>query len=397
MNTLLVTLYFAPELGAAPSRLTNMAEGLVAMGDHVDVLTALPNYPKGRIFDGYRHCFFRRERRGGCEVFRYWTLATLSKNPAVRGFSLIAFSMVLWAFALRWRRIRGYDRIVVQSPPLPVAGSAMLLFKGVYGKRVFLNVSDLWPLSAVELGAMREGSSIHRIFSKIERFIYRKADGILGQSEEILEHVSAFPSSGRRFLYRNLQRYDCPMTERERNPVVKIVYAGLLGVAQDVLGIVRHIDFRALGCEFHIYGGGNQREAIEQYIAEHESCNVVYHGFIAKERIAGELRQYDASVIPLAVRIRGAVPSKIFDILPMGMPVLFCGGGEGAKIVATRGVGFVSAPGDYTALGNNIRKLTDMPDEAYRTMTRRCIDVCRREFDFDRQMRACHKFIETTK
>ena len=54
MKILIVSFYYSPELGAAPSRITNMAEGLKSQGAEVDVLTSLPNYPQGQIFEGYR-------------------------------------------------------------------------------------------------------------------------------------------------------------------------------------------------------------------------------------------------------------------------------------------------------------------------------------------------------
>ena len=81
MKILLVSFYYYPELGAAPSRITNMAEGFIAEGAEVDVLTCLPNYPKGRIFDGYRGRLYKKEKTGKGTIFRYWTYATVSKNP----------------------------------------------------------------------------------------------------------------------------------------------------------------------------------------------------------------------------------------------------------------------------------------------------------------------------
>ena len=392
MKTLIVTSRYAPEIGAAPTRWTNMANGLADCGDEVDVLTALPNYPKGRIFEGYRGRLFKKEPWGKCTVYRYWTLATISKNPIMRGISMIAFATMLWGFAFRRRRIRQYDRVIIQTPQLITAGSAMMLFKGLYGKKVFLNVSDIWPLSAVVLGAMREGSTIYKVFAGIERYVYRKADGIIGQSDEILEHVAKFPNSGKLFRYRNLKPMDISVGVRRRGDVLKVVYAGLLGVAQDILGIIEHVDFKEMGVEMHIYGGGKQKDEVERYAAEHD-CNVTYHGMVSKEQMTEELRKYDASLIPLAVRIEGAVPSKIFDILPMGMPVVFCGGGEGARIIEKNRLGYTSEPGDYDALKANLRKMADMTDEEYAAMSARCLDVSRNEFDFDKQIWECWEYM----
>lgn len=392
MKILLVSFYFFPELGAAPSRITNMAEGFRRQDVNVDVLTCLPNYPKGKIFENYSGCLYKRERINECNIYRYWTYATVSKNPVRRGISMVSFAVIMWLFAFKVKLIRTYDCVIIQSPPLPVAASAICLFKRLFKKKTILNVSDLWPLSAVELGAIKTGSKIHRIFSKLEKYNYKNADAVFGQSNEILNYIAKYPSSGKRFLYRNLQKHDISIAYREKNEQLKIVYAGLFGVAQDILGIIKNVDFKSLGVEFHLYGGGNQAKEIESFIAEND-CNVFYHGYVAKEDIASELEKYDASVIPLTVRIEGAVPSKIFDLFPLGIPVLFCGGGEGASIVKEYNVGFISTPDDYAALINNIKKLKGMTDNEYKVLSQNCIQTSRTDFNFDRQMQECYSFV----
>ncbi|MBQ8722172.1 MAG: glycosyltransferase family 4 protein [Paludibacteraceae bacterium] len=394
MKVLLVSFYYHPELGAAPSRITNMANGLKREGVDVDVLTCLPNYPKGKIFEGYRGRISKKEVIDGINVYRYWTYASVSKNVILRAFGMLSFALVMWLFAFKRKLICSYDKVIVQSPPLFVPLSAIILFKSLYNRKVILNISDLWPLSAVELGAMSEGGKMHKIFSWIERFIYRKSDAILGQSNEILRHINEFESPKYKFLYRNLQKYDVNVEFHKKGEVVKIVYAGLLGVAQDILGIIKNIDFKGLGVEFHLYGGGNQTNSIVEYI-NNNSCNVFYHGYVDKSQMANELAKYDVSIVPLVVRIKGAVPSKIFDIIPMGMPVLFCGGGEGAEIVKEYNLGYVSEPQDYKALSENIARLKSLSDEEYILLSKNCVKASKSDFDFDVQMKKTFDFISS--
>ena len=80
--------------------------------------------------------------------------------------------------------------VIIQTPTLVVGASAMMLFKGLYGKKCVINVSDIWPLTAVDMGAMKEGSRSYRFMQWCEHYMYRKCDGVLGQSEEILNHVA---------------------------------------------------------------------------------------------------------------------------------------------------------------------------------------------------------------
>lgn len=392
MKVLIVSFYYTPELGAAPSRITNLAEGLRKEGMEVDVLTTLPNYPKGKIFEGYRNRLSMKETVNGIDVYRYWTYATVSKNPLLRAWGMVSFALTIWLFGFKRSLIKSYDRVIVQSPPLFVSYSATILLKKLFKRKLILNVSDLWPLSAIELNAIRKGSLTHKVFSSIERFIYRNADGIFGQSKEILRHIEGFPSPKQKFLYRNLQRYDIMPESKGKGKIVKVVYAGLLGVAQDILGILQNIDFKSLGVELHLYGGGNQTKQIEEYITQKDT-NVFYHGYIDKSKMAQELSLYDASIVPLAVKIKGAVPSKIFDLLPVGIPILFCGGGEGAEIIKESGIGFVSAPGDYQGLSDNIQKLILLDEADYKMMVENCLNAARTEFNFNKQIKNCIQFI----
>ena len=378
-----------------------MAEGLKAEGHEVDVLTSLPNYPKGKIFDGYRGCVSRKEEHNGVQLFRYWIYATVSRNPLARIINMFSFAVIIWLFAFKRKTARAYDMVIIQTPSLVVAASAMKLFKGVFGRRCVLNVSDIWPLTAVDMGAMKEGSSSYRFMRKCELFLYRKCDAVLGQSQEILDHVAeemhrcGIETGLKLFLYRNLQRYELNYDHKTKNNPFKVVFSGMLGVAQDVAGIVRNVPFRQLGVEFHIFGGGNQLAEIEAWCASHPDSNVFPHGFVPKEQIAWCLRAMDASIIPLATRIRGAVPSKLYDILPQGLPVLYAGGGEGAAFVESRAIGYTCTPGDYAALTEIITGMRDMTEEEYEQMSARCITISRDELDFDKQMTECSRFLKS--
>lgn len=395
MKILLVAERYWPEVGAAPSRLANMAEGLKAKGCEVDVLTSLPNYPKGEIFDGYKGCVSKHEVRNSVDLFRYWIYATVSKSAVARMVNMFSFAVMIWLFAFRRSRIKQYDRVIIQTPTLVVAVSAMWIFKGLYHKKCILNVSDIWPSTAVDMGAMKEGSRPYRFMAKCERYLYRKSDAVLGQSNEILQHIAGFKERpDKLFLYRNLQTYPMDKDFKKKGSPLKVVFSGMLGVAQDVAGIAKHIPFKELGIEFHILGGGKQLEEIQQYIANNPNCNVFAHGFVAKEEISGWMEKFDASIVPLFVRIKGAVPSKIYDILPQGLPILFCGGGEGADFISSHHAGFVSEPGDYAALQKNLEILRDMSDAEYEQMSANCITTTRNELNFDKQMNECIEFLE---
>lgn len=175
--------------------------------------------------------------------------------------------------------------------------------------------------------------------------------------------------------------------------MVRIVYAGLLGVAQNLLKMINDIDFAKLDAELHIYGGGNQKEGIKSYIVKHPERNIYFHGYVEADQLKEVLLQYDAALIPLVTYIQGAVPSKIFDTIPLGLPIFFCGKGEGAEIVRKYRLGFVSKPDDAASLSANIQKFSKMTKSQRELMSYREKEVAREYFDYDKQMKECYQFI----
>lgn len=388
MNFILVSNYFYPEMGAAPNRITSLAEELAERNHGVEVICPLPNYPEGKIFAGYGRRFLKKEKRNSITINRYWIYPSVSKNPFWRIISMFSFSVSLWAYLFNYKKIKKADWVIIQSPPLPVSFSATILFKKIFKKKVALNVSDLWPLSALELGAISKGR-LYRLLERMEQFNYKNADKIIGQSDEILEHIEQLVSK-KGFLYRNIQKQGTSTImsyhSRSQDKTFKIIYAGLLGIAQGVFEIVEKIDFKGLDVEFHIYGNGNERDKIVEYIDKNPHCNISYKGAVSKSELHGILPNYQAALVPLVNNIKGAVPSKIFELMQLQVPILFCGGGEGAKIVEKYNVGFTSSPRDYPALSTAMLKIKNLSEEDYFELKNNCRTVSNNVFNFEKQV-----------
>lgn len=387
MNLLILSNYYAPEMGAAPNRISNLARGLANLGSQVSVICPLPNYPEGRIFLEYQGRFTSRVEECGITVNRLWIYPSISRNPIFRIFSMLSFASTLWINLFRWRAIIKTDYVIIQNSPLLVSFSGICLFKWVFRRKVALNVSDLWPLSALELGAINAGRFYH-VLEWIERFNYRNADCVIGQSSEILDHVLEIVKRPT-FLYRNIQP-ESPMANSSKVVIssrpIRLVYAGLLGVAQGIFDMVRSINFAEIGVEFDIYGHGNEVEIIKSFIEENPEAGVRYRGSLRKQELHVRLSGYHASIVPLRTRIKGAVPSKIFELMHLNVPILFCGSGEGARIVEEHCVGLNSEPGDFDSLKSNIKKLKDMTESEYEALKKNCRRASLTTFNFDNQL-----------
>ncbi len=386
MNIIVISNYYFPEIGAAPNRITNLAEGFAERDNNVEVICPLPNYPKGKIFDRYRGVLIKKEKLHSVKISRYWIYPTVSKNSILRTISMFSFAFSLWGYSFKRKRIRMADWIIIQHSPLLVSFSAMILFKKLYKKKVALNISDLWPLSALELGVLKKGK-FYSFLEWIERFNCNNSEKIIGQSNEILDHVNQLADKNG-FLYRNIQRETIKVknTETEKNETLKIIYAGLLGVAQGIYKIVEQINFKEIGVEFDIYGNGNEKAKIVEFLNNNPDRCVNYKGFVSKAELDEILPQYHVSIVPLVKRIKGAVPSKIFELMQLEIPVLFCGGGEGAKIVEQYNVGFTCPPGDSIALKDKLITMKKISDNEYQALKNNCRKASTEIFNFENQM-----------
>lgn len=344
-DVLIISNYYPPETGAAANRIQHLAEGLSKNDANVSVLCPLPNYPQGKIFESYKGIFRKTEQINGITVRRLWLLASNSKNKFVRLFSMMSFSFNLcWHFLFN----KIPKTVIVQSPPLIVAFTCVLFLRSKRRKLV-LNVSDLWPSAGLELGAFKKNLSF-TLLKKMERFNYKNASIIMGQSEEIIDHVQLEIGQKNCFLYRNYPDFIFKdlIDSGNSKQKIKIVYAGLLGVAQGIYSLIKNLDYSNI--ELHLYGNGAERTSIEKYLTDHPDLPITYHGQISREALHIALQQYDLTIIPLLNRIYGSVPSKIFEYGKLGMPILYFGGGEGESIVKQYDLGWVSKAGDYDQL-----------------------------------------------
>lgn len=218
-----------------------------------------------------------------------------------------------------------------------------------------MNVSDLWPLSAKELGAISEDGLTYRGLARLERWLYSHSSACIGQSQEIVDYMAAH-GANQTYLFRNgvnPERFKGVQAHQSEEKLL-IVYTGLLGYAQGLLDLCKNINFYSLNAEFHIYGAGGEQSAIEEFIANNPDRGIFYEGKVGRDKIPTVLAQYDCTLIPLVKNIYGAVPSKIYESMAAGLPILFSGEGEGARIVEENHIGWVSSSKDYKTLAENI-------------------------------------------
>lgn len=384
-KTLICTSFYTPEKGAAPHRVTTMSETLFGS---VTVITPLPNYPTGRIFKNQLKWIFKKEKVNDVSVIRYLCLPSNSNSSLLRMLSMIATSV--FAFLTMCRHLllnRDYNVIIVQTPPLTSA-FAYVSASRLFGLRVTLNVSDVWPSTAVDLGAMKKGSLSWKLFTYFEKYVYKHSIAFIGQSQETIDYLNdkrEIPS----LLFRNLTPIENDSFYPKKGKV-RIIYAGLLGMAQDVLAICKNVAFEGLNTELHIYGDGNQKNEILKL----DKKGVVYHEPVSKNEIQRLMTDYDFSLIPLRTYIFGAFPSKITAAVASATPILFLGEGEGARVVSQLNIGKSFKFGEFDSLSKFLTSYSEDREAAARIFYDSIIEAQQKSFDLEQNNEDLINFLE---
>ena len=382
---LIISNYYPPEKGAAANRIEQLALKLHQNKYKVSVLCPLGNYPKGELFPEYKGKFSVTEKLQNITVKRLWIYPSVSKNIFKRTLSVLSFASVLFFYLLCKKTPH---KVVVQSPPLLLSFVSVLVLS-LMRKKIILNVSDLWPLAAIELKALKKDSFSHQVSLFFERFIYSKATLVFGQSNEIITHIHSIFPEKECHLYRNFPDHQVEKMDlvANTNEPIKLFYAGLLGVAQGVFELCQNIELESLDIELHIFGDGAEKSQIEDLIQQNPDKKIFFHGMLERSILHEKLKTFDVAIIPLKTRIYGSVPSKIFEYGALGFSVLYFGGGEGEAIVNENNLGWVANVGDFESLNSTLVEISKRGKTEIQMIKKQVFETAQKEFNLDLQMK----------
>lgn len=373
MKILFLTQYYPPEIGAPQNRLHELAVRLKALNVEVEVLTALPNYPKMEIFEEYKKKSIREEIIDGIKVYR--TTIYVSKSKGIIKRLLNYFSFVFTSY-WRGRKLGTYDFILVESPPLFLGYSAIALSKKLNANLIF-NVSDLWPESAEKLEIVNNKLLLKFAYN-LESKCYRKSKLITGQTQGIVDNIkNRFPGKDVYWLPNgvDLSFYN-PETVlkkdfRSRNGFsddqIIFFYGGIIGHAQGldiILKAAKKISNPK--AVFILQGVGPLLDDLIALKENLQLTNVFFLPPVAKTDMPFVLKEIDVAIVPLKklTIFEGAIPSKIFEAMSMEIPLLLGVDGEARKhFIENAKAGYFCEPENENDLAEKINYLLLNPSQ----------------------------------
>lgn len=373
MKILILTQYYPPEIGAPQNRLHELAIRLQSSGANIEVLCALPNYPKMQLHEDYLKGKNREEIIDGIQVHRSWIYISKSKGILSR---LLNYFSFVWTSYWRGQKLGAFDFLLVESPPLFLGYTAMALSRKLKAKLIF-NVSDLWPESAEKLGIVQNQLFL-KLAYKLEAQCYHSATLITGQTEGIVNDISKrFPEKLVYWLPNgvNIEFYDPSKFSahdfRTKNGFLPsdllFFYGGILGHAQGLEVILKaaNLLIEQTNVHFIIQGSGPEKEKLQALKEAHQLKNVHFLEPVAKKDMPQILKAIDVALVPLKKLplFEGAIPSKVFEALAMEVPLLLGVDGEARRhFIDNAQAGWFFEPENHTALADAIQVLIQHPE-----------------------------------
>lgn len=367
MKFIFLTQYFPPETGAPQNRLMSLAKNIIGQGHQLEVLTAMPNYPKNEIFEGYRGKKRLVEKIEGVKVHRSNIYVT--KKPGVISRLKNYFSFV--RSSIREARNMGdCDFVLVESPPLFLSWSAYAIAKKKKAKVIF-NVSDLWPESAEKLDIVNNRFLLDMAY-RLEANSYKKAHLVSGQTQGIVESIhKRFPEVPVHWTpngvdadtYASIEKDESWKTPLGLEGKKVFMYAGIVGHAQHLDTLIEAAEqlSNRKDVSVVIIGDGPEKDRLMQ-LNERKSAGVVFLPNTPKLELLAMLASCYGYIVPLKKLdlFKGAIPSKTFDPLAFGIPICLGVEGEAKEIFIDQGKsGLFFEPENAKELAGQIARLSD--------------------------------------
>jgi glycosyltransferase involved in cell wall biosynthesis len=342
MKILFLTDNFPPEVNAPATRTYEHCREWIKQGAEVTVITCFPNFPQGKVYEGYKNKLYQKEIIDGITVIRIWTYITSNEGFFKRVLDHISFAVMASIVGLFQRKI---SVIIATSPQFftTFAGYFLALLKR---KKWVFEVRDMWPEGII---FMKKNSMTYKILEKIEIFLYKKSDAIITVTESFKKNISIrakvnedkisiiYNGSNPQLFKSGIKNTALIQALSLENKFI-FGYIGTLGVSHDldfILSQLSTIYEKQPDIHFLIIGNGAVKEQLKAQINSLNLQNITLLPSIPKEEVPNYLSILDIGLVPLKKNdaYLKVIPSKIFELAAMSKPILLGVDGESKEII----------------------------------------------------------------
>ncbi len=365
---------FLPEVGAGPARVSEMVTHWRDAGAEPVIITAMPNRPEGRIHQAYRGKLFDDSMWKGIRVLRSWL--HVRPGGGLVGTVLRDSSFMLTSTWQALRRAGPIDVLIASSPPFfPLIAGGWL--HRHWRIPLVLELRDLWPDYLVEMGVLKAKPLVRAILG-IEASLLRQSARVVVVSELLRDRVIAKGVAPDRVdvitngvdpaqYYPSSEPPPVPELRHRGNELV-VGYLGNFGAGQGleaVLAAAEILDRRGAPVRFVLAGGGTEYGQVAERATRLRPDRLIVLPTIPKEQTRAFYNNADVCLVPLAPLpvFRGALPTKLFEIMACGRPIIASVLGEAASVIESSGSGWAINPGDPEALADAVLRMSALSPE----------------------------------
>lgn len=353
MRILFLTDNFPPEVNAPASRTYDHCKEWVKRGADITVITCVPNFPKGIVFEGYRNKLWQKEVIEGIKVIRVWSYIVPNKGFLKRTLDYISYSITSFIAGLFIKT----DIIIATSPQFFTALSGRVLAKWKHRPWI-MEVRDLWPESIKAVGALNDNLFI-RYFEWQEKRCYRSAKSIVVVTDSFKQKIEEKGiTPDKIYVIKNGVDKDCFKPMPKDTQLIKdlhlegkqiIGYIGTHGMAHKldfILDCAKALDTNDNNYHFLFIGDGAQKAELELYCQKLGCQNVTMLDSVPKSEVKRYISILDVCLINLrkSQLFKTVIPSKIFENAGMEVPILMGVEGEAKDIIESYHAGVCYEP-----------------------------------------------------
>jgi colanic acid biosynthesis glycosyl transferase WcaI len=370
MKILIITQYFYPEPGATTNRILSFAREFTQKGHDVTVLCEFPSYPTGVLPKQYRYKFLVKEKFENFRVVRSFIISTARTNLFTRLASYFSFSLSSFIIALGLKKP---DVIIALSPP-PTVGFIAAIVSKLKSVPMVGDIQDLWPEYAIATGHLRNPIAIS-LARFIEHFFYKNCTAMVTISKGVKEYLADITKGKKpiHIIYNGSSIPDAPdyteiLTSPFTRPEINICYAGVIGILQPLEDLVNAAELTRddKSIRYTVIGDGVRKVELETMAAQKGLNNIIFRGALSQAETNSILKTADIGIVTLLdiEQFKSAIPSKFFDYMAIGLPVILGVHGEAREILETSKTGLFYQSGRPEELVKQIRVLQSNPTES---------------------------------
>tara|TARA_Y100001958_G_scaffold152612_1_gene139012 strand:+ start:25108 stop:26328 length:1221 start_codon:yes stop_codon:yes gene_type:complete len=345
---------FPPEVNAPARRSYEHIQEWVKHGKEVTVITSFPNFPKGKIFDGYKNKFYKKEILNGIIIYRVWTYISENKGFLRRILDYMSFGFMSFIIGLFIKT----DLIIATSPQFfsAISGNFLSFFKR---KPWIFEVRDIWPESIKAVGSLQNGF-IYKFLEWVEIKLYKSSEKIIVVTDSFKENIIKKGIVGSKiFVHKNGYLSDNIILNSSKNLKLRnklnlknkfiIAYIGTLGLAHSLSFVLRclpSIYNKNNKIHFLIIGDGAEKKNLLDLKNKLKLKNITFLPIMNQNKVSKYLSLMDASLVNLkkSNTFKSVIPSKIFEAAAYNKPIILGVEGESKKIISKFNAGICFEP-----------------------------------------------------